>query len=84
MDKTDSINKSTYTQQVDTSGLRCPLPIMHTKKEISKLTCGERLLVIATDPSFQVDCIVFSRQTGHLLLNSWQEREKYYFLLEAR
>lgn len=68
--------------QLDTSGFRCPIPIMRTKQEISKLTFGERLLVIATDPSFALDCRVFVRQTGHLLLQSWEEGEKFYFELQ--
>lgn len=67
---------------LDTSGLRCPLPIMQTKQEISKLTNGERLLIVATDPSYQLDCQVFIRQTGHILLQSWQEGEKFYYLLQ--
>lgn len=67
---------------LDTSGLRCPLPIMQTKLEISKLTKGEKLLIIATDVSYRLDCEVFVRQTGHILLQSWQEAEKFYYLLQ--
>lgn len=73
-----------YDHILDVSGLRCPIPIIRTKLSISKLTNGEKLLVIATDPSFTVDCNVFIRQTGHLLLNSWQEDEKLCFILERR
>jgi len=73
-----------YDLKLDLSGLRCPIPIMQTKREISKLTFGKKILIIATDPSFKVDCTVFARQTGHLLLHSWQEGEKFYFVLEAK
>lgn len=73
-----------YDLLLDASGLRCPIPIMRTKAEISKLTSGGRLLVIATDPSYAVDCQVFIRQTGHLLLQSWQEDQKYFYLLGAK
>lgn len=67
---------------LDTSGLRCPIPIMQTKQEISKLTNGQSLLIVATDPSYYVDCQVFIRQTGHILLQSWQEGEKFYYLIQ--
>lgn len=77
-----TLNKYNIDKQLDACGLRCPLPIMHTKLEISKLTSGQIMLVIATDPSFRLDCAVFIRQTGHLLLHSWQEGEKYYFVLQ--
>ncbi len=58
------------------------MPIMLTKQEISKLTSGKKLLVITSDQSYSVDCHVFIRQTGHLLLNSWREGEKFYYLLQ--
>lgn len=72
----------TYDQQLDTCGLRCPIPIMQTKLEISKLANGERLLVVTTDPSYNLDCRVFIKQTGHLLLESWHEGDKFYYLLQ--
>jgi len=62
-----------YDLLLDTCGLRCPLPIMLTKQNIIKLTKGGVLLIIATDPSFTVDCSVFVRQSGHILLQSWQD-----------
>ncbi len=67
---------------LDTSGLRCPIPIMRTKSSLSKLTNGEKLLVIATDQSYRIDCQVFVRQSGHLLLHSWLDGEKIYYLLQ--
>ncbi len=67
---------------LDTSGLRCPAPILRTKAEMSKLNSGDKLLVIATDPSYEVDCKVFIGQTGHMLLQSWEEGEKFYYLLQ--
>lgn len=71
-----------YDQLLDTSGQRCPIPIMQTKQQISKLTYGEKLLVVATDQSYALDCEVFVRQTGHLLLHSWHEGNKFYYLLQ--
>jgi tRNA 2-thiouridine synthesizing protein A len=69
---------------LDTSGLKCPLPIMKTKWELSKLTAGDRLLVITTDPSFKVDFSVFLRQSGHILLHSWLEAEKFYYMIQHK
>ncbi len=69
--------------KLDTSGLKCPLPIMRTKLEMSKLTAGEKLLIVATDASFTLDCKVFIRRHGHKLVRTWQNAERYYFILEA-
>lgn len=67
---------------LDTTGMRCPWPIIHTKQKISELDNGEKLLVVTTDPSFYIDCEVFVRQSGNKLLNSWQEQGNIYFLLQ--
>jgi tRNA 2-thiouridine synthesizing protein A len=71
-----------YDHLLDVTGLRCPVPIIRTKSTISKLTNNEKLLVVVTDPSYIVDCKVFIRQTGHLLLQSWQEDEKLFFIIQ--
>lgn len=76
------VNSPIAYKLLDTSGLRCPIPIMQTKQEISKLTNGSNLLIVATDPSYYLDCQVFIRQTGHILLQSWQEGEKFYYLMQ--
>lgn len=67
--------------QLDTSGLSCPLPILKAKKALNSLAAGEILQVISTDPSSVKDFEAFAKQTGYSLLDSYQEAEKYYFLL---
>lgn len=67
---------------LDTSGKPCPQPIILTKSKFNDLLSGDKLLVVATDPSFALDCRVFAGQGGHSLLQSWQEDKKFYFLLE--
>lgn len=71
-----------YDLLLDVCQLRCPIPIIRTKQSISKLTKGQKLLVVATDPSYHVDCMVFVRQSGHILLQSWQTGEKFFYLLQ--
>lgn len=58
---------------LDTSGLRCPLPILKAKKALSGLRAGETLEVIATDPGAAEDFESFCRVTGHVLLGSSAE-----------
>ncbi len=38
--------------------------------------------MITTDPSFAIDCKVYIRQSGHKLLQSWQNGEQYYYILK--
>lgn len=67
--------------KLDVTGLHCPLPIIKTKQCLSNLNSKKRLLVITTDPSFVIDCKVYLKQSGNKLLRSWEEAEKFYFLL---
>jgi TusA-related sulfurtransferase len=67
--------------KLDTTGLYCPFPIAQTKQIISKLENKKKLLVITSDPSFDIDCRVYIRQSGNKLLKSWQEDKKFYYLL---
>ena len=52
----------------DLSGLRCPMPILRTKKALAQMGAGQILKVITTDPAAVDDLAVFTKQTGHRLL----------------
>ena len=43
---------------------------------------GLHLQIIATDPGSVEDMAALARQTGHELLESRQESDKYYFLMK--
>lgn len=68
--------------QLDASGLNCPLPILKAKKALASLQSGQRLSIIATDPGSVQDFEVFSKQSGHNLVKSYEEHGKFYFLVE--
>ncbi|MGF6906544.1 FAD-dependent oxidoreductase [Fusobacterium sp. PH5-44] len=53
---------------LDVSGLQCPGPIIKIKNKISELKDGEILEVKATDPGFENDIKVWTKQTGNTLL----------------
>lgn len=68
------------SQQVDARGLKCPLPILRTKKALAGLSAGEQLEVLSTDPTSPADFEAFCRQAGHTLV-SWEESDGDYRLL---
>ncbi|MEJ2687555.1 MAG: sulfurtransferase TusA family protein, partial [Gammaproteobacteria bacterium] len=39
-----------FDEELDASGLNCPLPILRAKKALGSLACGKVLHIIATDP----------------------------------
>lgn len=70
------------TITLDCTGLNCPLPILRLSKAVNQMNAGERLEMIATDPGSVKDVQAWSRQTGHALVDSRQDREKYKFIVE--
>ena len=73
---------ATYDQELDATGLNCPLPILRAKKALSGLQSGKVLRVIATDPGSVKDFEAFAKQTGNQLLESGEEGGKFVFLLK--
>lgn len=71
-------------QQIDLSGLRCPLPILRAKKALAKMNSGEVLEVLATDPGAPKDFEAFCRQTGNELLSSSEKPEGLFTLVLRR
>lgn len=73
---------SKFDQELDASGLNCPLPILRAKKALSALAAGQVLHIIATDPGSVKDFDSFAKQTGNVLLESTEEGGKYHFLIK--
>ncbi|MFT3931420.1 MAG: sulfurtransferase TusA [Spongiibacteraceae bacterium] len=53
---------------LDTTGLFCPEPVMMLHNQIRAMASGERVRVLATDPSTQRDIPKFCNFLGHALL----------------
>jgi len=71
-----------FDQELDASGLNCPLPILRAKKSLAGMTSGQVLHIIATDPGSVKDFEAFSKQTGNELMESKEEGGKFYFLIK--
>ncbi len=52
-------------QTLDTTGLKCPLPVLRMEARLRSMAPGGRLLVIADDPIAAVDIPHFAREAGH-------------------
>jgi tRNA 2-thiouridine synthesizing protein A len=69
---------------LDVRGLNCPMPLLKAKKALNDLQPASLLRVLATDPGSVRDFEVFSRQSGHALLESRQEDGTYVYLLRKK
>jgi tRNA 2-thiouridine synthesizing protein A len=75
---------NTHDFELDARGLKCPLPILRTKKAINGMSPGQTLKIVATDPGSVRDFQAFSRQTGHELLAASESGGEFQFLLRKK
>ena len=71
-----------FDEELDASGLNCPLPILRAKKTLAGMDAGKILHIIATDPGSVKDFEAFAKQTGNELLESKEEGGKFLFLIK--
>lgn len=58
---------------LDAKGLSCPMPIVKTKKAMSKLAPGHVLEIQATDKGSKADIKAWAESTGHQYLGTLEE-----------
>jgi tRNA 2-thiouridine synthesizing protein A len=51
----------------DLRGLKCPLPVLRTRKALAAMQAGDILIVACTDPLAAIDIPVLVGQTGDVL-----------------
>jgi len=73
---------SDFDQELDASGLNCPLPILRAKKALGSMSSGQVLRIVATDPGSVKDFEAFASQTGNELLDSGEESGKFVFRMK--
>ena len=71
-----------HDQELDASGLNCPLPILRAKKTLNAMAAGQVLHIIATDPGSVRDFDAFAKQTGNELMESKEDGGKFHFLIK--
>jgi tRNA 2-thiouridine synthesizing protein A len=54
-------------KNIDLRGLKCPLPVLRTRKVLAGMDAGEILVVACTDPLAGIDIPTLLRDTGDAL-----------------
>jgi tRNA 2-thiouridine synthesizing protein A len=67
--------------ELDLSGLKCPLPVLRTRKALRAAPPGERLHVICTDPLAGIDVPNLLRETGDVLEEQRQDAARITFVI---
>lgn len=73
-----------FDQELDCSGLACPMPILKTKKAVDSLQPGQVLKMTATDPGSLPDIEAWTAKTGHELVAHEKDGEKFIFYIKHK
>ncbi len=68
----------------DLRGLKCPLPVMKTRKRLSTMAAGAGLWVETTDPLAVIDIPHFCQEDGHALEASERVEAGHRFLIRKK
>lgn len=74
-----------YNEELDTTGLRCPEPVMMLHRQIRKMAVGDTIKVIATDPATKRDIPNFCEFLPHELIDQqFTEQEYIYWIRKGQ
>ncbi len=70
------------TVKIDACGLSCPGPIMKLKEAVGRMSPGQNLEVISTDPGFARDAEAWCQSTGNRFISTESSAGKYRVVVE--
>jgi tRNA 2-thiouridine synthesizing protein A len=68
----------------DLRGLKCPLPVLRTRRKMSSLPSGAMIRVETTDPLAGIDIPHFCNEDGHQLIETEKTEGGHRFLIRKR
>lgn len=68
--------------KLDLTGLKCPLPVLKTRKALKALIAGDRLEVHCTDPLSVIDIPNLIRETGDRVEIIERAEQRIVFMIE--
>jgi tRNA 2-thiouridine synthesizing protein A len=75
------VSDFTPERTLDAKGLKCPMPVVKTSKEIKNISVGGVLEVLATDPGSMADITAWTKSTGNELLKAEKVEGVFKFYL---
>ena len=71
-------------RSVDLRGLKCPIPVLRLKKELSKEKAGSLIKVITSDPSSIKDIEIFCNKTGDQIIEKHITSNQFEFFIKKK
>ena len=70
-----------FDEELDCSGLMCPMPLIKAKKVLGQMSTGSILKLVSTDPLSTTDVQPWTRLTGQELVDWTEEDGKFVFYI---
>lgn len=68
----------------DLRGLKCPLPVLRTRRRLADMQNGQELIVETTDPLAIIDIPHMCNEDGHQLVQSQATEHGHRFHIRKR
>lgn len=65
----------------DLRGLKCPLPVLKTRRRMKDMAVGDTLFIETNDPLAGIDIPHFCREDGHTIVSSEKTGDGHRFLI---
>lgn len=73
-----------WDQELDATGLLCPLPVLKARKRLMAMAPGAVLRLVATDPAAVIDVPHFCAEAGHALIGTTEDGAAQVYLIRRR
>ena len=77
--KTDEI---IFNKTYDFRGLKCPLPVLKTRRALKSHDKGQVIKILADDPAANLDFKHFCEVSGNILVNNTEEDKNLIFFIK--
>lgn len=74
----------TWDDEIDATGLLCPLPVLKARKRLRGMAPGAVLRLIATDPAAVIDVPHFCTEAGHALVATEEAAGAQVYLIRRK
>jgi tRNA 2-thiouridine synthesizing protein A len=71
-------------QQLNLVGLKCPIPVLKTKKFLATLDSEQQVTVTTDDPASEKDLQEFCRKTGNHLIQQFNQDNLIITIIQRR
>ena len=71
-----------FEKTYDFRGLKCPLPVLKTRRALKSHDRGQVIKILSDDPAANLDFIHFCEVSGNILLENFEEDKNLIFFIK--